>query len=48
LNTLFNKRGRIMDDKQEVKIKNLEKSVVDIIEQMVQYIDKQDAKEENK
>ena len=37
-----------MDDKQEVKIKNLEKSVVDIIEQMVQYIDKQDAKEENK
>jgi len=48
LNTLFNKRGRIMDDKQDAKIKNLEKSVVDIIEQMVQYIDKQDAKEENK
>ena len=37
-----------MEDKKELKIKSLEKSVVDIIEQMVQYIDNQDAKEENK
>ena len=37
-----------MEDKKQPKIKNLEKSVVDIIEQMVHYIDNQDAKEENK
>lgn len=36
-----------MDDKRKNQTENLKRSVVDIIEQMVRYIDKQDAKEEN-
>ena len=37
-----------MDIKKEEKPKNLEKSVIDIIEKMVHYIDEQDSKEERK
>lgn len=37
-----------MDNEKKQETKSLEKSVVDIIEQMVHYIDNQDAKEENK
>ena len=37
-----------MEIKKEPKAKSLEKSMIEIIEEMVQYIDKQDSKEENK
>ena len=37
-----------METKKEVKVKSLEKSMIEIIEEMVHYIDKQDSKEENK
>lgn len=37
-----------MDTEKELKPKNLEKSVIEIIEKMVHYIDKQDSKEEQK
>lgn len=35
-----------MDTEKEPNPKNLEKSVIDIIEKMVHYIDQQDSKEE--
>lgn len=34
-----------MKNKEQAKTKNLEKSVIEIIQQMVSYIDKQDEKE---
>lgn len=37
-----------MDTEKETNPKNLEKSVIDIIEKMVHYIDEQDSKEEKK
>ena len=37
-----------MDTEKENKSQNLEKSVIDIIEKMVHYIDEQDSKEERK
>lgn len=37
-----------MDNEKKPETKNLEKSVIDIIEKMVHYIDTQDAKEDKK